>query len=41
MFYILAVVGGDVNCKDDIYGGEMECAVTFRETHNDGWIYIL
>lgn len=39
--YVHNVVVGVVNCMVVIYGGAMRCAVTFWETYNDGWIYIL
>ena len=41
IFYIHNVVGGVVQNLNVIYGGAMQCAVTFWETHNDGWIYKL
>ena len=39
IFYVINVVGGGVSDTYGIYGGAMQCAITFWETYNYGWIY--
>ena len=39
ILYGHCVVGGGVSDTYGIYGGAMQCAITFWETYNYGWIY--